>query len=198
MIIKENSLIVNKTRKYLYPIIQYYGNTFVRIINSFFKVGIGIDDLVLEKSGIRHLNHLFILVNVKITYAQGIDFYHYLYELRDHFYYEDDYRYDLPGIYHMIVIRIPDAYILSFEHFKESKFSNMFTNNEIDFLFHGKKNITKSILQKDDSYKDIFRKLLAEEFIMKEEEVHPDALEGELDINVKENEEKFNYHLLGE
>jgi hypothetical protein len=198
MIIKENSLIVNKTKKYLYPIIRYYGNNFLRIINSFFKVGIGIDDLVLEKSDIRHLSHLFILINVRITYAQGIDFYHYLYELREYPYYEDDYRYDLNGTYHMIVIKIPDACISSLEQFKKSKFSKMFTNSEIDFLFSKGDSITKSILKKDSSYKDSFRKILAEEFIMKEEDIHPNALEGELEFNMCEHEEKFNFNLLGE
>jgi len=198
MIIKENSLVINKTRKYLYPIVRYYGNNFLKIITSLFKVGIGIGDLVLEKSDIKYSNHLFILVNVKTTYAQGVDFYHYLYELRNYSYYENDYRYDLHGVYHMIVFKIPNTCLLSFEEFKKSKYSNMFNSSEIDFLFIKNNNSIKKLLKKDNSYKDEFKKIIAKEFMMKEEEIHPNALEGELDFNIKENEEKFNYHLLGE
>jgi hypothetical protein len=67
MEIKKDSLIINKTRKYLYPIINYYGDKFVGIMNSLNKAGIGIGDMILERSGITHERHLFILINLKKT-----------------------------------------------------------------------------------------------------------------------------------
>lgn len=207
MEIKEDGLVVNKTRKYLYPIINYYGDKFVGIMNSLNKAGIGIGDMILERSGITHERHLFILINLKKTYLSGINFPEVLNLLREHHSYEDDYRYDLTGKYHMIVIRVPDKYISSFENFKKSQFSKMFSEEEIDLLFKSRikndeyqKHINdiKSILKKDVEYQKEFRKLISQKFKMKLEEIHPDALTGELDFNIKNKEEKFNYKIVGE
>jgi len=207
MEIKKDGLIINKTKKYLYPIINYYGDKFVSIMNSLNKAGIGIGDMILERSGITHERHLFILINLKKTHLSGVNFPEVLNLLREHHSYEDDYRYDLTGEYHMIVIRIPDKYISSFEKFKQSQFSKMFSKKEIDLLFKSKiknddyqKHINdiKSILKKDVEYQKEFRKLISQEFKMKLEEIHPDALTGELDFNIKNKEEKFNYKIVGE
>jgi hypothetical protein len=207
MEIKKDSLIINKTRKYLYPIINYYGDKFVGIMNSLNKAGIGIGDMILERSGITHERHLFILINLKKTYLSGVNFPEVLNLLREHHSYEDDYRYDLTGKYHMIVIKIPDKYISSFENFKQSQFSKMFSEEEIDLLFKNKIknddyqkqiNDIKSILKKDVEYQKEFRKLISQKFKMKLEEIHPDALTGELDFNIKNKEEKFNYKIVGE
>jgi hypothetical protein len=207
MEIKKDSLIVNKTRKYLYPIINYYGDKFVGIMNSLNKAGIGIGDMILERSGITHERHLFILINLKKTYLSGVNFPEVLNLLREHHSYEDDYRYDLTGKYHMIVIKIPDKYVSSFENFKQSQFSKMFSEEEIDLLFKNKIknddyqkqiNDIKSILKKDVEYQKEFRKLISQKFKMKLEEIHPDALTGELDFNIKNKEEKFNYKIVGE
>lgn len=207
MEIKKDSLIINKTRKYLYPIINYYGDKFVGIMNSLNKAGIGIGDMILERSGITHERHLFILINLKKTYLSGVNFPEVLNLLREHHSYEDDYRYDLTGEYHMIVIKVPDKYISSFENFKQSQFSKMFSEEEIDLLFKNKIknddyqkqiNDIKSILKKDVEYQKEFRKLISQKFKMKLEEIHPDALTGELDFNIKNKEEKFNYKIVGE
>jgi len=207
MEIKKDSLITNKTRKYLYPIINYYGDKFVGIMNSLNKAGIGIGDMILERSGITYERHLFILINLKKTYLSGVNFPEVLNLLREHHSYEDDYRYDLTGKYHMIVIKIPDKYISSFENFKQSQFSKMFSEEEIDLLFKNKIknddyqkqiNDIKSILKKDVEYQKEFRKLISQKFKMKLEEIHPDALTGELDFNIKNKEEKFNYKIVGE
>lgn len=198
MRINFGKLLVNRTRKYLYPVITFYGDKFVNIMNGFHKAGIGIGDMILERSGFHYEKHLFILVNVAITYQHGNNFYDMLDVVREHPSYEKDYRYDIKGEYHMIVIRIPEKYTESVEKFRKSKFSKMFNDDEIDRFFRNSNPEIRDILKKNKNYRPEFSKLIMTEFRMKKDEVHPDALTGELDFNIKDKDEKFNYHLVGE
>lgn len=185
----------NKTKDYLYRVILCYGEMFRITLNKFFKVAVGIGDLILERNGILLDNHLFILVNIDKT----PDFKDLLETIKMHSSYETDYRFDLKGQYHMIVIKVPNEHLSSLEHFKKSHYSKMYSKKNIREYFGDLKDKRiEHVLTNNSEYKPEFCKLIMKEFAMKEKDVHPNALEGELDFPIKEREEYFNFDIVGE
>lgn len=195
--IQLGKIFMNRTRKYLFPVIKSYGSDFTFKINSLFKVAVGIGDIIVDKCGIHHEHHLFILVDTLINISQ---FKSLLDDIRRHDSYEDDYVYGgiMKSRLHMIVIKIPKEYLSSFANFKNSKYSKMYTQEDLKKLFDfDNKEATKEyktirrILVKDHSYRFEFAKIISKEF--GESISHCDITDdSELDLQILEREEYFS------
>ena len=179
----------NKTKKYLLPCLQAYGKEFESMINSVFKVGIGVGDIVIQNRGIRHEKHLFVLIDSTIAKKFFIDF---LYWIREQPMYEDDYTYGslLDAKYHMVIIKLPIQYYDTFETFKLGKYSEMYTKKELDSFFK-KDSIYRKVINKDSDYKIKFVGELNELF---NSTVSPEEYDGELDLP-PDKDEIFNNHI---
>ena len=172
MKIQLGKILMNRTRKYLFPIIKSYGNDFTTVVNSLFKVGIGIGDMIVNKCGIHHEKHLFILVDINVS---PVSFLASLNWLKEHPAYEDDYAFDnvKSGRLHMIVIKVPDTYIESLDNFRKSKFSKMYSKEDIVKLFTYKGNDeeqkkiyhdVQKVLIHDHNYRIEYAKCIEKEF----------------------------------
>ncbi len=65
MKIVTGKIYVNKTKKYLLPIVKDYGNELISKLSSVHKLAMGInDDIIPEYFNFK--NHIFILVDVSI------------------------------------------------------------------------------------------------------------------------------------
>ena len=187
-------IFMNRTRKYLFPIIKDYGSDFTSKINTLFKVAVGIGDMIVDHCGIHHENHLFILVDTMHNTSQFISL---LDDLRRHPCYEDDYVYGNVSKtrFHMIVIKIPEKYLSSLSNFKQSKFSQMYSKEDVVKLFNSDSLLTKeiiSVLIKDHNYKFEFAKMIQKEFSVPEFTENDIDDDSELDMQVLDREEKFN------
>lgn len=193
---------MNRTRKYLFPVLKGYGSDFSSKINTLFKVAVGIGDIVVDRCGIHHENHLFILVD---TLCNTPQFTSLLEDIRRHHSYEDDYVYGniLRSRYHMVVVRIPDSYLNSFRNFKRSKYSEMYNPEDLQKLFcfdspkvtQEYKNVQK-VLVRDHNYKFEFAKMVQKEFNIKD--FTPDDIDDsfELDLQILEREEVFSVPII--
>ena len=191
---------MNKTRKYLFPIIKQYGSDFTFRINELFKVGIGIGDIVVEKCGFKHEKHLFILVDSKF---QPYKFKRNLEKIRQHPAYEDDYVFGhiIKSRFHMLVIKIPEQYLPTLQNFKESKFSKMYSQNDIKNLFHfesrsgSDRELYESaykVLVHDNNYRIQFAKQIKDEFDVQDFTVNDISEDSEYDLPIRRIEEIFN------
>jgi len=197
MKIQIGKIVLNRTKKYLTPCILSYGKVFESKINGIIKVGIGIGDVITMKSGITFEKHIFILVdtaptiNPKVYNKKSFD--KFLKWIKDQDMYEDDYAYDdvVTGHLHMIVIKLPQEHYKTFETFKRSQFSKMYTLADLNKFFDKMPEVQK-ILIKDSNYKIDFVKGLNKQF---ETTITPDEFEGELDFPIRKEEEVFNSHL---
>jgi len=176
MKIQLGTIYLNRTRKYLYPIVKSYGDDFLKVVDSMFKVAIGIGDILVNTCGIQHEKHLFILCDAAFN---PLVFNKALVWLRGNVAYEDDYVFDLvhSGRLHMIVIKVPENYISSLEKFKKGEFSKMYSTEDIKkfFTYKGvdkRQAVLYSKIQKvlihDHNYKVEFAAQIAKEFNLKE------------------------------
>lgn len=200
MKIQLGTIYLNRTKKYLFPIIKSYGKEFSSSIAKLFKLGVGIGDIITNRCGVHHEKHLFILADAthNITeFAQILDY------IREHHAYEDDYPYDVihNGRLHMIVIRVPDEFITSMEKFKSGEFSKMYTPKQIHDLFEYKgkdKDLQKTysevkkVLVKAHNYRIEFAKKIEQEFNVKFP-VSEITDEWELEFPALLKEEFFNF-----
>lgn len=195
--IQLNKIYMNRTRKYLLPIIKIYGTEFTNCINNIRKVAVGIGDMIVQKCGYVHEKHLFILADCdtnKLHFERSIEW------LRNHPALVDDYVFGniQHSHYHMLVIEIPEQFIPSLQHFKEGKFSKMYSKEDINRLFtiHSKfpedvafyKSI-HCVLTHDHNYKIEFAKQVTAEFGVKNYNP-PDDIEFDFPIVLKQ--EVFN------
>lgn len=198
--IQIGKIFMNRTRKYLFPLVKQYGSDFTFRINSLFKVAMGIGDIVAEKCGFVHEKHLFILVDSK--YEPHI-FRKTLEMLRQHPAYEDDYVFGniSNSRFHMIVIKIPEEYLPTLQMFKESKFSKMYSEQDIRKLFNFEKRkgtdrklyeSAYRVLIHDHNYKIEFAQQLRDEFDIPDISVTDIADDKEYDLPIKKIEEVFN------
>lgn len=195
--IQLGKIFMNRTRKYLFPVIKSYGSDFAFKINSLFKVAVGIGDIIVDRCGIHHEHHLFILVDTLVNSSQFISL---LDDIRRHISYEDDYVYGgiMKSRLHMIVVKIPEQYLTSFANFKKSRYSQMYKEDDLKKLFDfDNKGATeeyktiKKILIRDHNYKFEFAKIITKEFgeLISGYDI---SNESELDLQILEREEIFN------
>lgn len=210
MQIQSGKLYENRTWKYLYPCLKYYGEDLMEKLASFFKIAIGVGDMSLEKNvG----NCLFILVDTRLPINDKnnqnyrINFEKFLDWVSYKPYYVTDYIFeDLnESEKHMIVIKLPEKYDFSYLDFVRGRYSKMYTKKEINIFFNlvnipdkaveKVRNIrvqnTRSILLKDSDYVQTFCDIVNNDF---NEHVTPyQYKDAELDYPPKLEEEIFNY-----
>lgn len=202
MKLQVGKIFMNRTRKYLFPIIKEYGSDFTSKINALFKVGVGIGDMIVDQCGIHHEHHLFILIDTLHNTPLFISL---LDDIRRHPAYEDDYVYGNVNNsrFHMIVISIPEKYLSSFNNFKQSRFSQMYNREDLKKLFNfesstidAKSREIISVLIKDHNYRFDFAKIIQKEFEVSEFTPEDIPEENELDMQILDREEKFNFQLI--
>lgn len=184
----------NKTRKYLLPCLKHYGEPFIHHINSVFKVAVGIGDFIVDKCGVTHEKHIFILLDTKIA---NPFFKKFITWIKEQPMYEDDYVFDniQKSTYHMVVLKFPEQYYSSFQTFKQGKYSQMFNQETIDLFFEKFPDV-KKVLIKDHSYRIEFTKKLNKVFELNGQyQILPIEWEGELDFPPNSISEKFNHNL---
>jgi hypothetical protein len=187
-------IFLNRTKKYLLPAIKQFGSEFTENINGLQKIAIGIGDFVCNKSGLTYEKHLFILIDIKNTkgFQTRLNFF------RQHDSYEDDYSFDrlIDGQFHMLIIQMPDNFY-ALSEFRNSKYSKMYTIEEINKLFFPIKKYEeiRKILIQDKNYRVTFAKQIAKDY--NEPDFTEDQLDddAELDYPIKSIEEIFNMHL---
>lgn len=167
----------NKTFKYLVKIVKEYNLNFKNELLRLNKHAWGIGDVYYEKLKSCEYN-LFVLVDGDID-----DF---LFKFRNFDYYTDDYRFD--DTRHMLVFRLPDAYKLSYDNFKDSKYSKMFNQEQLNKLTSENSEVYK-ILTKDTEYKQVFQDKLYTLFNTRIDLSNDDR---ELDFPIDLKEEYFN------
>ena len=96
------------------------------------------------------------------------------------------------GCLHMVVIKFPEQHYKTYETFKVSQFSKMYTKQDVNKFFAQRPEVQK-VLIKDNNYKVEFVKSLNKKF---ETTISPDEFDGELDFPLRKEEEEFNVHLL--
>jgi hypothetical protein len=153
-------IIINKTREYLNPLLRLYGLDFLKKIRKLYCVGSGIGDMIYSsKTGYKHEHHLFLLFDVNLTdggkslFGDVIDY------LRNHSSYETDYVYDdiTAGSLHMIVLRLPEGYEESIDHFKKSKYSKILDKKVLEVILDENSKAFK-VISKNSKYRVEFEK----------------------------------------
>ena len=185
MKIQIGSTYMNKTTKYLAPCLRDYGEMFRNKIRSVSKLAIGVGDMVLIDKNVALEKHIFILIDTKTNVTTFIDFLAYI-RIQD--YYEDDYIFDdaNTGRKHMVVISIPEKYTKTLDNFKNNKFSEMYTLEDVNRLF---KEDVQKVLIKDHNYKVEFGKNVNKIY---NSTVEAEEWDGELDFPINLKEEIFN------
>jgi hypothetical protein len=196
MKIQLGSITMNRTRKYLMPCLKAYGRNFEEHINAMFKVGVGVGDMMLVKSGIRYEKHIFILVDSSkhITHLRRS-----LEWLRDQPMYEDDYAYD--GIHNghllMIVVKLPEKCYKAREWFMHSQFSKMYSETDIERYFKENKDV-KGVLIRERNYRIRYTKELNKLHGTTLTEQDASEIEGEIDFPIRQEEETFGADLVNQ
>lgn len=180
-----NEIKINKTWKYLAPLLKYYGKEFEENINAVYKIGFGIGDIILINNGVHYEQHLFMLLDTSIA---KLHFKYFIKWIKQQDMYEDDYIYDniLDGHFHMIVIKLPQKYYKAHILFRKSQFSKMYTIEDVQEYF--KDEDIKGVLIKKGNYIIKHTEKINEMFGT---DVNPNDIEGEWDFPIKKNEEIF-------
>lgn len=211
MQIQSGKLYENRTWKYLYPCLKHYGPELMNYLTSFFKLGVGIADSNVSVDG----NCIFILIDTNIHLANSVEiakykstFSKFLDWVKYQYYYVKDYVYeDLDsGEKHMIVLKLPHKYDISYMSFIKGKYSQMYEQKDINTFFgyitinsnkeaekkiNDKLDITRKILKKDSSYIKTFVDIVNRDFDTDVQVSH--FKDAELDYPPKLSEEMFNY-----
>lgn len=190
---KYGDVILNRTRKYLNPVLKEYGAEFVDIIRGIRHVASGISDSLLEDTlSIKYEHHLFSLYDANYDREK---FYDVLTHIRQHAAYQLDYPFDHAkyGGLHMIILKIPEKHKKAIEMFKQSKYSKMYSKTDAGRLFIKKTTAYKAIVQ-DKEYRVFFE----EEINNLSKHPHPSTYihlpnNAELDYLIKPKEEIFNH-----
>lgn len=195
MKIQLGSITMNRTKKYLLPCLKAYGKEFEKHISSIFKLGVGVGDMMLVKSGIHYEKHIFILVDTskfKVQLKKTLDW------LREQPMYEDEYAYDdiVGGHLLMLVIKLPEKCYKAREWFMHSQFSKMYSMADIDRYF--KDSDVKGVLIKDHNYRIQYARQL--NMMYKTTLTDKDAveMEGEVDFPIRQEEETFGTDILNQ
>lgn len=133
MQIHRGLLYKNRTLKYLYPSLYFYGEELINRLKKVTKLAIGIGDanIYIEKQGIYILFDTIISNIDYETYRVNIQ--SLLDWIREQPYYISDYMYGKD--YHMIIIEFPKNHNTIFNNFIKGKYSKMYTASQVWDLF---------------------------------------------------------------
>jgi hypothetical protein len=179
-------ILQNKTFRYLTPCLREYGLEFEKMYKSVFKIALGIGDMIIIDQDKKYEQHLFMLIDTRLYPKNFIIF---LDWIRDQMFYEDDYVYgDIKkSPCHMIIIRIPEKYTESLTKFTQGKYSEMFSEADVDTLFYKYPDQVK-VLKKDHNYKIRFVHKLNRLY---NTSVSAKEYDGELELPPTKQEEFF-------
>lgn len=185
---------VNKTWKYLLPTVKSYGTTFLGKYSSLFKLAVGIYDASFNGKD-EDEKLLFILFDKKVKPAL---FENILNWFKYQPYYFTDYCFDdmETGRMHMVVFRIYEEWHQSYELFKESKYSIMYSQQQIDFLFRGLDTNAVDVLNRTDA---AYQRMIENVKISFGTDItRQDLIGGELEFPIEKFKEIFNYNLVNQ
>ena len=187
--------IINKTWSYLGVTLGAYGNEHYKYLREMFCIKSGVGDHRYEEAtGKKYEKHLYMCFDKDINrprFIEGLEYF------RSHKMYETDYQYTHPTMnLHMIVMKIHPKYHAAFETWKTSKYSKMYTDDELFELFN-------KPARKFDPFQVLFRtpkqKVKMEDKIAElSKDQHPKTRitlysDSEYDFMIKWSEEIFNY-----
>lgn len=204
-------LFKNKTWKYLYPVLKFYGKDLDDYLTSFIKIAIGIGDINTNFDN----DNIFILFDLELKNNMQINlkkyrekFQLFLNYIKIQHYYTADYpyKYDKFSTGHMVVLKVPFKHREAFFSFIKGKYSSMYILEDVNRFFQKRvfqnkekeKSVNKfikssrDVLLKDSSRKKYFIKKVNQDFDtnIKEDMFNDDF---ELDYPPKLSEEIFGY-----
>lgn len=206
MQIQSGKLYENRTWKYLYPCLKYYGSSLTAGLSNFFKLAVGVGDINNQEE----VNCIYILIdtNLALTDKQRQDYKERFAKFLDWISYQDyyinDYIYDSDS--HMIVLKLPTKYSDTYINFVKGEYSKMYNlaevrdyfsyitnmkNKDLQMKQNAKLKATKSVLSKDKNYIQTFVDKVNKDF-----NTQADIScfqEAELDYPPKKQEEIFNF-----
>lgn len=191
MKIKNNEFKINKTSKYLFPILNFFGNEFVFYLNQTFKLGCGIFDYNFADFTLldNEKSYIFILFNKEI---KTNIFNKLLLFLQDKDYFVTYYTYgaNLESPYVMIVLRLPSFFNDSYYFFLKGQYSKMYDKDIIQRLNFSED--VKEILLKTNKAKEDMLNILKNTFNVKlsKEDIIDNDLECDIPLILEE--ETFN------
>lgn len=190
MKIEIGKMNLNRTWKYLGATFYHYGSEFTDKLNTVFKLAAGIGDTLHEKK--ETLPYIYLLCDAKY---QPRNFERVLTWFKYHPEYVTDYPYD-PDLKdvrrHMIVFRLPEKAHKAYDKFLDSKYSEMFTKEEVNIIFEPeRRNITGVLLKKEKAFQN-FVDITNQKYGTKvpASEV---SRNQEYDLPINLSEEIFNY-----
>lgn len=205
MQIQSGKLYENRTYKYLFPIVKHYGEELTNYLRYFIKLGVGLgDDNRKLPAGC-----FFILIdtNPKIQnqkqYFEKLD--RFLTWIKYQDYYVDDYIYCMKDdcSSHMVVLDMPSKYNTAYIKFIIGRYSQMYTEQEINKLFPIDNSSTnnKLISEYNDRIRFVRNVLLKKDESDFLKKVNKDfgtdlkkfSIDGELDYSPDLREEIFNF-----
>lgn len=136
MEIKLNNLYLNKTWRFLIPCLKGHGAAFIERFDPLFKLAVGVGDSFLEKAPVlEDKKPLFIMIDKEFNKTQVTYFLNWV---QYQSYFITEYC-PCPEIEtsrrHMIVIAVPKIYNDAYDHFLKGRYSKMYSENDIEFLF---------------------------------------------------------------
>lgn len=193
MKLTDDRFYVNKTKKYLLPLVKDFGYDFIDELTMIFKLGVGIGDAVMP--GVMNLNnHLFILTHTKKKPERFAKFIKWL---RTQSFFEFDYAYDdiVDGYQHMLVLRLPKIHKEKLDHFVNSRFSEMYPKSTAMNYFSQEGERFKILTKNNVSLRtfvEFINKEYDTEFTIKDWIEH----NNEIEFPIEKKEEIFNYNLI--
>lgn len=143
MKLDKNCFTRNRTYKYLLPTLKFYGTGVTNILNNFSKLAVGLGDKAFVNMHIYPDNPtISLLINPDVNYSKrGVTEEEYLIRLD---------QLTKTGALHssysfildettcvMLVLNVPDIAVNAYNKFLEGKYSEMYTEKQIKFLFEG-------------------------------------------------------------
>lgn len=173
------------------PCLKEYGGHFVNRLNVTRKMAAGIYDTLLNGAQVGAGRNVYVLFNKKSTPKEFKSFLNYT---KGQSYFKYDYcpEPDLLAAYaHCIVIEIPEKYFGAYDKFLQSKYSEMYNEQELKYLFSSKgKQEEYAILSKSNTALTKFKKTIEEEF---GEKINTESVyNSEWELPLKKKEEIFN------
>jgi hypothetical protein len=209
MQIESGKLYTNRTWRYLYPCLGYYGESLMSRINKFLKLGIGLGDPNFSAKK----PYLYILLDANLIHSSleatdkyREDFSNFVTWLRYQKYFVADYIFDMNN-QHMIVLELPEKYTYTFKYFTDGLYSQMYNHKDIEDYFKSvvlpskeieleinkKLTETRKILRKDPSYLSQFIEKVNSRFFSTPEVSEKDFVDAELDFPPNKEQEYFNF-----
>lgn len=187
MKIQLGTIYLNKTKKYLAPVIKEYGEELTERLNGLFKLGMGVGDFALMDMGMKLETHLFILIDTNLSKRSFNSTMNWL-KLQNYFAF--DYAFDdlHLGHLHMIALEVPPKYHDALSRFKNSEFSAMFDYDDL-IKFFADRQEEIAVFTKDKNFRVEFVQRVN---TLYNTMVDPIEWKGELEFPINIEEEYFS------